>query len=56
MMYCHGGIAARVSKSKEETHAGKQCIKVPFPRACTPKICGIMTCQYKHCPIGVKYD
>ena len=24
----------------------KQCIKVPFPRRCTPKICGILSCEY----------
>ena len=25
---------------------GKQCVKVPFPRRCTPKSCGILSCEY----------
>ena len=32
--------------TRKESNKGKQCIKVPFPRVCTPEICGIMSCGH----------
>ena len=30
----------------KESNAGKQCVKVPFNRACTPDVCGILSCEH----------
>lgn len=30
----------------KESHKGKQCIKIPFPRKCDPTICGILSCDH----------
>ena len=32
--------------TKRTSNEGKQCIKATFERRCTPKICGIITCEH----------
>jgi len=38
------------------TNKGKQCIKIPYNRSCTPKVCGLLNCEHAENVDGMTGD